>query len=133
MVKKSSLDRLKSDPVWSNADGHAEVEMEAAVALVLDDPGDTGRSLGDAGGEHAQRVVVRLERREEDTWQQTEETDTNRPKVWGHKERKEGFNKQPKGPKLKIHKNDQSNSSVMTITITIATLVKYWIRKVRVS
>ena len=67
MVKKSSLDRLKSDPVWSNADGHAEVEMEGAVALVLDDPGDTGRSLGDSGGKHAQRVVVRLERRQEDT------------------------------------------------------------------
>ena len=78
MVKKSSLDRLKSDPVWSNADGHAEVEMEGAVAVVLNDAGDAGRSLEVAGGEHAQRVVVRLERRQEDTRQQTEETDNNR-------------------------------------------------------
>ena len=90
MVKKSSLDRLKSDPVWSNADGHAEVEMEGAVAVVLNDAGDAGRSLEVAGGEHAlvgllrvQRWVVRLER-EEDTCQQTVEslhwrlTDSNR-------------------------------------------------------
>lgn len=60
--------------------------MEGAVAVVLNDAGDAGRSLEVAGGEHALRVqrwVVRLER-EEDTCQQTVEslhwrmTDSNR-------------------------------------------------------
>ena len=57
--------------------------MEGAVAVVLNDAGDAGRSLEVAGGEHAQRWVVRLER-EEDTCQQTVEslhwrlTDSNR-------------------------------------------------------
>ena len=49
-----------SNPIGSDADGHAEVEVKRAVALVLHDAGDANWTSKLAGGDHAQRSVVRL-------------------------------------------------------------------------